>query len=87
MMQNKPYPFEVKAGRMYLWCACGKSKTQPLCDGSHSVDERPVAFEVEKDKRVFLCGCKQTNNPPFCDGGHQFIDNGGRDVFFDKYSR
>lgn len=31
-----PLPLEVEAGKRYFWCACGKSKTQPLCDGSHN---------------------------------------------------
>ena len=26
---------EVEAGKSYWWCACGRSKTQPICDGSH----------------------------------------------------
>ncbi|MEQ8937535.1 MAG: CDGSH iron-sulfur domain-containing protein, partial [Gammaproteobacteria bacterium] len=31
--QRAPYPVEVKAGKEYYWCACGKSQTQPFCDG------------------------------------------------------
>jgi len=30
-----PIPVEVEAGKSYWWCACGRSKTQPFCDGSH----------------------------------------------------
>jgi len=30
-----PIPIEVEAGKSYWWCACGRSKTQPICDGSH----------------------------------------------------
>ena len=32
------YPFRVtlEAGRMYKYCTCGRSKTQPWCDGSHA---------------------------------------------------
>ena len=30
-----PLPIEVQAGKSYWWCACGRSKTQPFCDGSH----------------------------------------------------
>lgn len=22
-------------GKKYGWCLCGKSKTQPMCDGTH----------------------------------------------------
>ena len=33
--QKGPFPVEVEAGKSYFWCACGQSKTQPFCDGSH----------------------------------------------------
>ncbi len=32
-----PMPIEVEAGKSYWWCACGLSKKQPFCDGSHKV--------------------------------------------------
>ncbi|MGH7143768.1 MAG: CDGSH iron-sulfur domain-containing protein [Planctomycetota bacterium] len=55
----------------YLWCACGRSKIQPLCDGSHEeTDFQPVPFTVVEKKKLVLCNCKQTLNPPFCDGAH-----------------
>ncbi len=33
--QKSPIPIEVEASKDYWWCACGKSKKQPFCDGSH----------------------------------------------------
>ncbi|HTL53380.1 MAG TPA: CDGSH iron-sulfur domain-containing protein [Planctomycetota bacterium] len=55
----------------YLWCACGRSKTQPLCDGSHeSTDFAPVPFTVTEKKKIVLCNCKHSLTPPFCDGSH-----------------
>lgn len=30
-----PIGVEVEAGKDYWWCACGMSKKQPFCDGSH----------------------------------------------------
>ena len=33
--QKTPIPVEVEAGKDYWWCACGQSKRQPFCDGSH----------------------------------------------------
>ena len=32
--QKASYPVELAAGD-YWWCACGKSKNQPFCDGAH----------------------------------------------------
>ena len=33
--QLNPYQVELEAGKRYAWCACGRSKRQPFCDGSH----------------------------------------------------
>ena len=30
-----PIAVDVVAGKTYWWCACGQSKTQPFCDGTH----------------------------------------------------
>lgn len=66
-----PYAVEVEAGKSYFWCACGKSKKQPFCDGSHQGSEfKPVAFRPEASEKVFLCGCKHSSNKPYCDGTH-----------------
>lgn len=55
----------------YLWCACGGSKTLPLCDGSHAeTDFQPVPFKVTEWKKLVLCNCRRTLEPPFCDGSH-----------------
>ena len=69
--QKSPYSFDVKAGKKYKWCACGKSKTQPFCDSSHTdEDAQPIHWECDKNDTAWFCGCKQTNNKPFCDGTH-----------------
>lgn len=69
-----PFAADVEAGRSYFWCACGRSKTQPFCDGSHKGTEfSPVKYVAEESKRVFFCGCKMTGNPPLCDGTHNKI--------------
>ena len=69
--QRAPYPVQVEAGKEYYWCACGKSQTQPFCDGSHSGSEFvPVAYRAEKSEKVWFCGCKHSGSPPLCDGSH-----------------
>ncbi len=74
---RKGYYYEVKAGKRYLWCACGRSKTQPFCDGSHAGTEfLPVAFTPKHDEDVIFCGCKQTGTGPFCDGSHSNLPGG-----------
>ncbi|NQY67916.1 MAG: CDGSH iron-sulfur domain-containing protein [Flavobacteriales bacterium] len=58
-------------GKTYCWCACGKAKNQPWCDGSHaSTSMNTKIFKPEKDVTAAICMCKQTNNPPYCDGSH-----------------
>jgi CDGSH-type Zn-finger protein len=70
-----PYPLEVEAGKTYFWCACGKSASQPFCDGSHKGTAfSPVKYTAPRDKIVFFCGCKQTATGPVCDGSHTQVD-------------
>lgn len=72
--QKAPYSVQVKAGETYYWCACGHSKNQPFCDGSHQgTGIEPVAFTAKDSETVYLCGCKRTSNKPFCDGAHTSI--------------
>jgi len=72
--QRAPYAVEVEAGKTYFWCACGQSKNQPFCDGSHKGTEfTPVAHKAAQSGRVFFCGCKQSSNRPMCDGTHAKI--------------
>ncbi|NVO54426.1 CDGSH iron-sulfur domain-containing protein [Rhodobacteraceae bacterium B1Z28] len=69
--QTSPFPVEVVEGKSYFWCACGKSKRQPFCDGSHKgTGLEPVKYTADASKKVFFCGCKQTAKPPLCDGSH-----------------
>jgi CDGSH-type Zn-finger protein len=71
--QKGPYPVAVEAGKSYWWCACGKSKTQPFCDGSHQgsgID--PVEYKADKTGTVYFCGCKQGKHP-LCDGSHNAL--------------
>jgi CDGSH-type Zn-finger protein len=55
----------------YAWCSCGRSATQPYCDGAHKGTEfRPVIEQVDEAKKVAWCGCKVSGKAPFCDGSH-----------------
>lgn len=70
---NKPVCETAKPGE-YWWCACGHSKTQPFCDGSHKGTEfKPFPVSINSDQQVAWCMCKQTATPPFCDGSHKKI--------------
>lgn len=72
--QKAPYQATLKAGRKYFWCACGRSKRQPFCDGSHKgTGIEPMVVTVDENKEVWLCGCKATKNKPFCDGTHSTL--------------
>ncbi len=72
--QKSPLPVEVEAGKTYFWCACGRSASQPFCDGSHNeTDIVPLKWTAQETKRVFFCCCKQTANQPLCDGAHNAL--------------
>lgn len=69
-----PFGVEVEAGKTYFWCACGRSKDQPFCDGSHKVTNlTPISYKAEESRKIFFCGCKQSGNKPFCDGTHKTL--------------
>lgn len=66
------YTRTVEAGQEYWWCACGRSATQPFCDGSHQgTGITPVQYVAPRDCEVRFCGCKRTGRPPMCDGSHE----------------
>jgi CDGSH iron-sulfur domain-containing protein 3 len=70
--QKSPYKIELTAGQEYWWCACGRSKNQPLCDGFTAF--RPVQYKAtETSKEAWMCGCKHTAGQPFCDKTHKRI--------------
>ncbi len=69
--QKSPYPVAVEAAKTYYWCACGLSKTQPFCDGSHKGSGMsPMAYTADASKTVYFCGCKAAATAPLCDGSH-----------------
>ncbi len=69
-----PLPIEVEAGKSYWWCACGRSKSQPFCDGSHKGSAfSPIEFKATESTKVFFCACKRSGKKPLCDGSHKRI--------------
>lgn len=73
---NKPVKVSLSKGQEYHFCTCGRSKSQPFCDGSHAGTLfTPRVIVSDEDGDAYLCACKHTLNPPFCDGSHkQFSD-------------
>lgn len=68
---NKPLKVHLKEGQEYHFCTCGKSRSQPSCDGSHlGTSFLPRVIISDKDQDIYMCACKHTRNSPYCDGTH-----------------
>lgn len=69
---NKPVKVNLSKGQEYHFCTCGKSKSQPFCDGSHvGTSFKPRVIVSEEEQEAYLCTCKHTRTIPFCDGTHK----------------
>lgn len=73
--QRAPIAVDVEEGKTYWWCACGRSKKQPFCDGSHRQvpGSAPVQWTAERSMKVWFCCCKHTKHAPMCDGTHKTL--------------
>lgn len=69
---DTPFAVDVEQGKDYWWCACGLSKNQPFCDGSHKPTTiTPMKYTATASQTVYFCGCKASANKPLCDGSHK----------------
>jgi CDGSH-type Zn-finger protein len=68
--QKGPIVQRVEPGT-YWWCACGRSRSQPFCDGSHKgTGLSPAEVDITQAGTVAWCACKHSKTAPFCDGSH-----------------
>jgi CDGSH-type Zn-finger protein len=64
-----PHFIDVIEGETYAWCACGRSRNQPFCDGSHKGgDVKPLSYTAGTSCEVVFCGCKTSDRAPICGG-------------------
>ena len=70
--QKSPYKVIVEKDKIYFWCACGLSRKQPFCDGTHKKDGKykSIKYLAEESKEMYFCGCKMTKHQHFCDDSH-----------------
>lgn len=69
---KSPFAVAVEQGKDYYWCACGMSKAQPFCDGSHKGSGfAPIQYTAPTTDTVYFCGCKHSQAGALCDGTHK----------------
>jgi CDGSH-type Zn-finger protein len=69
-----PAKMALETGKDYWFCTCGRSATQPFCNGSHKgTGFAPKKFTAEKSGDAWLCQCKNSKNQPYCDGTHKSL--------------
>ena len=65
---KKPFKVSVKKYHLYTWCGCGRSHSQPFCDGTHKnmyikkiIKGGPVTYIAPEDRDIWFCNCKQVS--------------------------
>jgi CDGSH iron-sulfur domain-containing protein 3 len=67
---------DVKNGKDYLCCTCGKSKTQPFCDGPHNNNEcNPFKYRATVDTTESFCASNK-----ICDQSCPMMNTANPDV-------
>ena len=62
---RQPIVVEVETGKSYWWCACGRSKTQPFCDGSHKgTGFTPVEWKAGEHRSGLVLRLQAHRAPP-----------------------
>ncbi len=71
--QRFPVVLQTEPG-VYWWCTCGRSASQPFCDGSHKgTDFVPKKVVIDERRSCTWCACKHSKKVPFCDGSHSLL--------------
>ena len=71
IVQLRSLKMEMEPGT-YFWCACGRSRKQPFCDGAHKGTAfKPEKVIIEKAGRVAWCMCRHSENGAICDHSHR----------------
>lgn len=71
-----PYNVYLQKGKVYNWCGCGASLTQPWCDqicNALPTRTRPTVFNVDESGYYKICNCKFSANAPFCNNTHRDV--------------